>query len=67
MLPELSSVSTEAMSSMWIGVVAAMVSGIAAIWLFVKMLERQMFHLFSYYAWTVGGAFLVWVVLTGRG
>ena len=27
---------------------------------FVRMLDRQVFHIFAYYAWAVGGLFLWW-------
>ncbi len=62
MLPDLAGASPEMMSSLAIGSVASLFSGVAAIWLFVRMLEKQTFHLFSYYLWVTGGAFLVWAL-----
>jgi undecaprenyl pyrophosphate phosphatase UppP len=35
----------------------------AAIWLFVRMLKRQAFHHFAWYAWAAGAAFLAWLQL----
>lgn len=61
MLPDLAGVSSDAYGAIAIGSVAALVSGIAAIWLFIRMLDRQVFHLFAYYAWAVGGLFLFWI------
>lgn len=41
-----------------LGFAAALVSGIAAIRIFVRMLETRTFHLFAYYCWAVGLAYL---------
>lgn len=38
---------------------AALVSGIAAIRIFVRMLETRTFHRFAYYCWAVGLAYLL--------
>lgn len=62
MLPDVMGASADMMSAIAIGSAAALVSGIAAIWLFVKMLDRQVFHLFAYYAWAVGALFMWWAV-----
>jgi undecaprenyl-diphosphatase len=43
-----------------IGAVAAGVSGVLAISLFVVLLKRQNFYAFAYYCWLVGAAFLLW-------
>ena len=48
----------------FVGGTAALVFGIAAIWLFVRMLASRAFHYFSYYAWSVGGLFLAWLYVT---
>jgi undecaprenyl-diphosphatase len=63
MIPELGQVSPDKLSAIWIGSGAAFLAGVAAIWLFVRMLERQVFHYFAWYAWAVGGVFLVWLAL----
>ena len=41
-----------------LGFVAAGVSGIAAIRIFVRMLKRKTFHRFAYYCWAVGLGYL---------
>lgn len=40
------------------GFAAALLSGVAAIRIFVRMLERRTFHRFAYYCWFVGLAYL---------
>jgi undecaprenyl-diphosphatase len=65
MLPDLQGVSPGMLRALGVGSLAALVSGIAAIWAFVRMLERQTFHLFAWYAFAVGTAFGTWVILTG--
>lgn len=42
-----------------VGFVAALVSGVLAIRLFVRALELGAFHRFGYYCWAVGGAYLL--------
>ncbi len=41
------------------GFAAALVAGVAAIRLFVRMLEAGVFHRFAWYCWAVGSAYLV--------
>lgn len=41
------------------GFVAALVAGVSAIRLFVKMLSSGVFHRFAWYCWAVGAAYLV--------
>ncbi|MCL7971095.1 MAG: undecaprenyl-diphosphate phosphatase [marine benthic group bacterium] len=41
------------------GFTAALVAGVSAIRLFVKMLESGVFHRFAWYCWAVGSAYLV--------
>lgn len=65
MLPDVAGADPNMISTVAVGSVAALVSGIAAISLFVRMLDRQLFYVFAYYAWAVGGLFLFWV-LQGR-
>jgi len=43
------------------GSVAAAISGILAITLFVALLRRQNFYMFAYYCWAVGALFLLYV------
>ena len=44
-----------------IGGAIALVSGIAAIWLFVKLLKSQGFYRFAWYAWAAGALALVFL------
>lgn len=45
------------------GFFAALISGIAAIRLFVGTLERGVFHRFAWYCWAVGGGYLIAALL----
>jgi len=65
MLPQLAQASPDQIASIGIGGAAALVSGLLAIWLFIWLLRRQTFYVFSYYAWTVGALFLAWLVFRG--
>jgi undecaprenyl-diphosphatase len=62
LLPDIAGSNAAMLGTLAIGSAAALVSGIAAIWLFVRMLDRQIFHLFAYYAWAVGGLFMYWAL-----
>jgi undecaprenyl-diphosphatase len=64
-LPELASLPAAAVAPLLAGAAVAMVSGVAAIWLFVRLLRSQVFYRFAYYTWSVGGLFLVWLLLRG--
>lgn len=59
-LPELAAVDPAGLGAVGIGAATALVSGLAAITLFVRMLDRRLFHAWSWYCWAVGGAFLLW-------
>ena len=48
------------------GSVAALISGLIALWLFVWLLREQRFHVFSWYAWALGAGVLIWVGFVGR-
>ncbi len=63
LLPEITSASPELMSSILAGGIAAFVSGLAALVLFVWLLKSQRFFAFSWYAWIAGASFLVWLAL----
>jgi len=47
------------MAPLLAGFLAALVSGIFAIRLFVRMIHRGTFHWFAYYCWVVGGLYLL--------
>ena len=59
-LPDLGDAAPEALSAVGLGMVAALVSGALAIWLFVKMLRGNSFHWFAWWAWIAGAGFLAW-------
>ena len=60
MLPDLAHAEPEALASIGVGFATALISGILAIWLFVKMLDKSLFHHWAWYCWAAGGAFLIW-------
>ncbi len=62
-LPELSAVSAAEVPALGAGFVVALCSGVAAIWLFVRLLRSEVFYRFAYYAWAVGVAFLIWLAV----
>jgi undecaprenyl-diphosphatase len=62
MIPELQGVDSGELVRMGAGAAAALVSGLVAISLFVRMLDRSLFHLWAWYCWLVGGGFLLWTV-----
>ena len=64
LLPELSSASPEMLASIWAGGAAALISGLLALVLFVWLLKSQRFHVFAWYAWAAGLAFLGWLYLS---
>lgn len=62
MLPDLSQAEGSALVNLGVGGLTALVSGIIAIWLFVRMLDRSLFHHWAWYCWIVGGGFLAWTL-----
>ncbi|MEM7218568.1 MAG: undecaprenyl-diphosphate phosphatase [Pseudomonadota bacterium] len=61
--PEIASASPELLSSILAGGAAALVSGLAALVVFVWLLKSQRFYVFSWYAWVAGACFLGWLAL----
>ena len=53
--------ATPAATPMGIGAAAAALSGLAALAIFVRLLASQRFHLFAYYCWAAGAAFLAYL------
>jgi undecaprenyl-diphosphatase len=53
----------EALRTTLAGAAVAAVTGLAAIALFVRLLRDQRFHLFAYYCWLAGAAFLTYLAL----
>ncbi len=60
MLPEIGPAGSVALLNIGLGSVAALVSGLIALWLFVRMLNRNWFHYWAGYCWLAGGLFLAW-------
>lgn len=60
MLPDLTSAAPAVLSAVWIGSLAALVSGLVALTLFVRMLRSGSFQYFAIWAWLTGGLFLAW-------
>jgi len=60
MIPEFSAIAPDLIVPIACGFGAALVSGIAAIWLFVRLLRTRGFHYFAYYTWPVGALVLIW-------
>jgi len=65
MIPDLAHASATDLYGVGVGALTALVSGLAAITLFVRMLDRRLFHAWAWYCWAVGGAFLAWVLVRG--
>ena len=53
-LPELAAVPVDLGGALFLGGVAALISGIAAIWLFIRLLASHGFYRFAYYTWALG-------------
>lgn len=54
MAPELGAIPPGQGSALLLGGTVALVSGVAAIWLFVRLLRSQGFYQFAWYAWATG-------------
>jgi undecaprenyl-diphosphatase len=64
-LPELTSVAPGELVPLMIAAGAAMVAGVAAIGLFVRLLKTCAFYRFAYYTWALGAGVLGWLVIAG--
>ena len=54
MVPDLAAAPEAALAPLLAGGAVALVSGVAAIWLFVRLLRTGGFHRFAWYVWPVG-------------
>ncbi len=61
LLPELTAVTSPVLTAITLGSVAALVSGLAALRMFIWLLHAQRFDLFAWYAWGAGAATLIWL------
>jgi undecaprenyl-diphosphatase len=64
-LPELSSAPSGVIAPLAIAGASALVCGVAAIWIFVRLLQTRGFHYFAYYTWALGFAVLVGLAIAG--
>ena len=60
-IPEAREAGAGVHSTLLAGGAMAAVSGVAALWLFVRVLKERTFHQFAWYTWTAGAAFLFWL------
>jgi undecaprenyl-diphosphatase len=60
MIPDLQGIESGTLLQIGIGGAAALVSGLLAITLFVRMLDRSLFHHWAWYCWLAGGGFVIW-------
>jgi undecaprenyl-diphosphatase len=58
--PEFWAASASAWREIGLGAAVALVSGLASLWLFVRLLRGRSFHRFAYYAWGLGSVVLLW-------
>jgi undecaprenyl-diphosphatase len=64
-IPELTAVPADQAGALLAAAAVALVSGVAAIWLFVRLLRSRAFYRFAYYTWGAGSLFLIWLYATG--
>jgi undecaprenyl-diphosphatase len=62
-LAELQAVSQGQWSAIGVGALVALISGVASLWLFVRLLRTRSFHRFAYYTWAVGALVILWQLL----
>ena len=65
--PQIALAPAEQLAPLAVAGCVAMVSGIAAIWLFVRLLRTRGFYRFAYYAWGAGALFLAWLGFANPG
>jgi undecaprenyl pyrophosphate phosphatase UppP len=64
-LPELGSAASGLMVPLLIAGASALVFGIVAIWIFVRLLQTRGFHYFAYYTWALGLAVFAGLAIAG--
>jgi undecaprenyl-diphosphatase len=62
LLPELTNVDPDLMTSIMFGSIAALLSGLIALTAFVWLLRTQRFYIFAWYAWVAGAITIVWAL-----
>lgn len=58
-IPEANAASDQVLVALAVGSVTALLSGLGALWLFVRLLRTGSFYRFAWYAWGVGAGFLL--------
>ena len=64
-LPELGSTPPGLIEPLLIAGASALVFGIVAIWIFVRLLQTRGFHYFAYYVWALGLAVFAGLAIAG--
>ncbi len=64
-LPELGLAASGAIAPLAIAFASALVCGVAAIWIFVRLLQTRGFHYFAYYTWALGLAVFAGLAIAG--
>jgi len=64
-LPQLSSAPSGVIAPLAIAGASALFFGVAAIWIFVRLLQTRGFHYFAYYTWALGLAVFVGLAIAG--
>jgi len=59
--PEIAVLPVQSAGPFLYGGIAALVSGIGALWLFVRMMRRRRIFRYAYYTWSAGAAFLLYL------
>jgi undecaprenyl-diphosphatase len=65
-IPDVQQASPEAVRACLVGGAVAALSGLGALWLFVRLLRTRRFHWFAGYAFAAGLAFLAWLGSGGQ-
>ena len=60
-VPDLAAVPADRVLPLVTAASAALIAGVAAIALFVRLLQTRGFHRFAYYTWAAGALFLAWL------
>jgi undecaprenyl-diphosphatase len=62
-LPEALATPADALRPLWVGALAAAITGLVALGLLVRLLRAQRFHWFAGYTWAAGLAFLAYLAV----
>lgn len=65
-LPEIAAAPPARLLDLGIGAACALLAGLAALWLFVRLLRARRFHHFAWYCFAAAALFLGWLALQPR-